>query len=63
MTPTKEQMNIIKSHVNKSGNFVCPSCQSETNQYMTTIENPSEDWTQVYCPYGCGYIELTKKIR
>jgi hypothetical protein len=47
----------------KDGLYQCPSCKSQTiRQPSITNEEDEDDKTQVYCPYGCGYIYLEDYI-
>ena len=39
------------------GGDICPSCKSKGGQLLN-IENPGESWTQVWCSYGCGFLNL-----
>lgn len=57
---TKNQEEILQSHTNKRGWFTCPQCNSECNP-EPSIENKGEEDVQVYCLYGCGYINLIMK--
>ena len=52
---TEHQLEVFEL-VTNGGDF-CPQCRSEGGQYMV-IENPGEEWTQVHCAYGCGYLNL-----
>jgi hypothetical protein len=55
--PTNKQIDTLSKHETYYF-FVCPSCGVESSSWRTSIENPGEDETQVYCVYGCGYIYL-----
>ena len=54
-----KQDEVIQSHWN-NGTWRYPCCKSEVI-YPAVIENPGENYTQIYCPYGCGYNEIQKK--
>lgn len=59
MLNKKEQLKTIDKHTTGAGifaEFTCPSCS--TSQPVPQIENEGENWTQVHCKYGCGYIEI-----
>ena len=52
---TLHQRTVIDEVAN--GGDYCPSCKSDGGQFME-IENPGEPWTQVWCAYGCGFLNL-----
>ena len=55
----QKQSEVIYSHwVN--GVWRYPCCKSEVIS-PAQITNPGEDYTQIYCPYGCGYNEIQKR--
>ena len=54
--PTKKQVEELESCY-KYSSFVCPSCKSDGGQ-DPHIENPGEDYTQIYCTYCREYINL-----
>ena len=40
-----------------NGGDTCPNCKSNGGQFLD-IENPGDSWTQVWCAYGCGFLNL-----
>ena len=55
-TKTQIQNSIVESHWN-NGTWKFPCCGSEICS-PPSVENKGEDYTQIYCPYGCGYVEI-----
>lgn len=51
----KQKEDIEKCYIN--GGWTYPCCKSEV-AYEANIENPGENWTQIYCPYCSSYLEI-----
>ena len=57
---TKKQRETVLKFAD--GNFFrCPSCKVESLG-IPMITNEGEDNTQIWCPYGCGFIFLEDYI-
>ena len=54
-----KQDRVIQSHW-VDGVWTYPCCKSQVGR-SAMIENPGEDYTQIHCPYGCGYNEIQHK--
>lgn len=54
--PTEKQIQELESCYDGLI-FLCPSCKSSGGQ-KPNIENPGEEYTQIYCAYCEGYINI-----
>ena len=57
MKATSKQIEKLNARFENGKTFTCPSCKSNGGQHPH-IENPGEDYTQIYCSYCREFINL-----